>query len=152
MDYNTLGFLVLHYLPEFAQTLLSSHLYLCCPLLFLPSIFPSIRVFSNESVLHIRQSKYFSKKSLEEFNIIFYRQKKEPMNLKINHLKPLIQKSKKKKKMKKTKDKVLNVCRSNIHIRDPQDKREKLAETLLEEIMAKLPKSEKISEHTDSRS
>ena len=39
-----------------------------------------------------------SKKSLEEFNIRFDRQKKEPMNLKINHLKPLIQKSKKKKK------------------------------------------------------
>ena len=32
----------------------SNHLILCCPLLFLPSIFPSIRVFSNESVLHIR--------------------------------------------------------------------------------------------------
>ena len=32
----------------------SGHLILCCPLLLLPSIFPSIRVFSNESVLHIR--------------------------------------------------------------------------------------------------
>ena len=32
----------------------SNHLILCHPLLFLPSIFPSIRVFSNESVLHIR--------------------------------------------------------------------------------------------------
>ena len=32
----------------------SNHLILCCPLLFLPSIFPSIRVFSNESVLCIR--------------------------------------------------------------------------------------------------
>jgi len=32
----------------------SSHLILCHPLLFQPSIFPSIRVFSNESVLHIR--------------------------------------------------------------------------------------------------
>ena len=32
----------------------SSHLILCCPLLLLPSIFPSIRVFSNESVLHMR--------------------------------------------------------------------------------------------------
>ena len=38
----------------------SSHLILCCPLLFLPSIFPSIRVFSNESVLHIRWPKYWS--------------------------------------------------------------------------------------------
>ena len=32
----------------------SSHFILCCPLVFLPSIFPSIRVFSNESALHIR--------------------------------------------------------------------------------------------------
>ena len=38
----------------------SSHLILCCPLLFLPSIFPSIRVFSNESVLCIRWPKYWS--------------------------------------------------------------------------------------------
>ena len=38
----------------------SSHLILCCPLLLLPSIFPSIRVFSNESVLHIRWPKYWS--------------------------------------------------------------------------------------------
>ena len=37
---------------------LSNHLLLCCPLLLLPSIFPSIRVFSNESVLHIRWPKY----------------------------------------------------------------------------------------------
>ena len=38
----------------------SNHLILCRPLLFLPSIFPSIRVFSNESVLHIRWPKYWS--------------------------------------------------------------------------------------------
>ena len=38
----------------------SSHLILCCPLLLLPSIFPSIRVFSNESVLHIRWLNYCS--------------------------------------------------------------------------------------------
>ena len=38
----------------------SSHLILCFPLLLLPSIFPSIRVFSNESVLHIRWPKYWS--------------------------------------------------------------------------------------------
>ena len=37
-----------------------NHLILCRPLLFLPSIFPSIRVFSNESALHIRWSKYWS--------------------------------------------------------------------------------------------
>ena len=38
----------------------SNHLILCCPLLLLPSIFPSTRVFSNESVLHIRWPKYWS--------------------------------------------------------------------------------------------
>ena len=38
----------------------SNHLILCCPLLFPLSIFPSIRVFSNESVLHIRWPKYWS--------------------------------------------------------------------------------------------
>ena len=38
----------------------SNHLILGCPLLLLPSIFPSIRVFSNESVLHIRWPKYGS--------------------------------------------------------------------------------------------
>ena len=38
----------------------SNHLILCCPLLLSPSIFPSIRVFSNESVLHIRWPKYWS--------------------------------------------------------------------------------------------
>ena len=38
----------------------SNHLFLCCPFLLLPSIFPSIRVFSNESVLHIRWPKYWS--------------------------------------------------------------------------------------------
>ena len=38
----------------------SNHLILCCPLLFLPSIFPSIREFSSESVLHIRRPKYWS--------------------------------------------------------------------------------------------
>ena len=38
----------------------SNHLILCCPLLLLPSIFPSIRVFSNESVLFIRWPKYWS--------------------------------------------------------------------------------------------
>ena len=38
----------------------SNHLILCCPLLLLPSIFPSIRVFSKESVLGIRWPKYWS--------------------------------------------------------------------------------------------
>ena len=38
----------------------SNHLILCRPFLLLPSIFPSIRVFSNESILHIRWLKYWS--------------------------------------------------------------------------------------------
>ena len=38
----------------------SNHLILCCPLLLLPSIFPSIRVFLNESAFHIRWPKYWS--------------------------------------------------------------------------------------------
>ena len=38
----------------------SNHLILCRPLLLLPSIFPSIRVFSNESALHMRWPKYWS--------------------------------------------------------------------------------------------
>ena len=38
----------------------SSHLILCCPLLLQPSIFPTIKVFSNESVLHIKWLKYWS--------------------------------------------------------------------------------------------
>jgi len=38
----------------------SNHFILCCPLLLLPSIFPSIRVFSNESVLHNRWPKYWN--------------------------------------------------------------------------------------------
>ena len=38
----------------------SNHLILCCPLLLLLSIFPSIRVFSNESIIHMRWPKYWS--------------------------------------------------------------------------------------------
>ena len=57
---------VLHYhwrLLKFISiesVMLSNHLILCCPLLLLPSIFPSIRVFSKESALHIRRPKYWS--------------------------------------------------------------------------------------------
>ena len=60
------GLPVLHQLPELAQThvnevvMPSNHLILCCPLLFPPSIFPSLRVFSNKSVLCIRWPKYWS--------------------------------------------------------------------------------------------
>ena len=63
---STPVFPVHHQLPEFTQTqstelvMPSSHLILCRPLLFLPSILPSIRVFSNESVLHIRWPNYWS--------------------------------------------------------------------------------------------
>ena len=50
-------------LPKLTSTELvmpSNHLMLCCPLLLLPSIFPNIRVFSNESALHITWPKYWS--------------------------------------------------------------------------------------------
>ena len=66
MNCSTPGFPVLHYLLKFAQlmsiesVILSNHLILCCPLLPLPSIFPSIRVFSFESALYIRWPKYWS--------------------------------------------------------------------------------------------
>ena len=62
----TPGFPAPHQLPEPIQTqghqvvMPSNHLIPCRPLLLLPSIFPSIRVFSNESVLHIRCPKYQS--------------------------------------------------------------------------------------------
>ena len=42
------------------ESLMPSNLIFCCPLLLLPSIFPSTRVFSNESVLHIRWPKHWS--------------------------------------------------------------------------------------------
>ena len=63
---STPGFPIHHQLLELAQThvhwlvMPSNHLILCHPLLLLPSIFPSIRVFSNESVLCIRWPKYWS--------------------------------------------------------------------------------------------
>ena len=65
VDYSRPGFPVLHHLPELAQTHVKSvmpsiHLVLCSPLLLQPSIFPSIWVFSNESVLCIRWPKFWS--------------------------------------------------------------------------------------------
>ena len=59
MDCSTPGLPVHHQLPEFTQThvhwvMPSKHFILCCPLLLPPSLFLSIRVFSNESLLHIR--------------------------------------------------------------------------------------------------
>ena len=47
-------------LTSIESVMLSNHLIFCHPLLLLPSIFPSIRVFSNESVLHIMWPKYWS--------------------------------------------------------------------------------------------
>ena len=47
-------------LMSIKSVMLSNHLILCCPLLLPPSVFPSIRVFSNESVLCIRWPKYWS--------------------------------------------------------------------------------------------
>ena len=67
MDCSTPGLPVHHQLPEFTQThvhwvrdaIQPSHT-LCCPLLLLPSIFPSIRIFSNELAVSIRWPKYWS--------------------------------------------------------------------------------------------
>ena len=50
----------LHKLMSIKSLMPFNHLILCHPLLLLPSIFPSIRVFPNESVLHIRWPKYWS--------------------------------------------------------------------------------------------
>ena len=66
MDYSTPGFPVLHHLPKLLKIMSietvmpSTHLVLCHPLLLLPSVFLSIRVFSNESALCIRWPKYWS--------------------------------------------------------------------------------------------
>ena len=65
MNLSTPGLPVHHQLPEYTKLMSiellmpSNHLILCRPLL-LPSIFPSIRVFSNESTLHMRWPKYWS--------------------------------------------------------------------------------------------
>ena len=48
---------------------ISKHFILCCPLFLLPSIFPTIRVFSNESALHIRWPKGLSKSLLLHHNL-----------------------------------------------------------------------------------
>ena len=65
MDCSTPG-LPVHQVPEFTKltsielVMPSNHLILCCALFFAPSIFLSIRVFSDESVLHIKWPKYWS--------------------------------------------------------------------------------------------
>ena len=79
-----LGYPVHHQLPRLTQTMSielampSNYLILYCPLLLPPSIFPSIRVFSNEFVLGIRWSKYWSFRfsispSSEYSGLIFFR-------------------------------------------------------------------------------
>ena len=65
MNCRTPGLPVHHQLlkstqPMSIESMPSNHLILCRPLLFLPSILPSTRVFSNESTLHIRWPKYWS--------------------------------------------------------------------------------------------
>ena len=66
MDCSTPGFPILHHLPELLKLMSielvmpSNHLILCCTLLLLPSIFPSIRIFCSESALCIRWPKYWS--------------------------------------------------------------------------------------------
>ena len=68
MDCSIPGLPVHYQLPDFTEThvmfiesmMPSNPFILCRPLLLLPSIFPSIRVFSNESVLHVRWPKYWS--------------------------------------------------------------------------------------------
>ena len=62
LDHSTPGFPVHHQLPEFSQTHVHqvSDAILCRPLLLLPPIPPSIRVFSNESALCMRWPKYWS--------------------------------------------------------------------------------------------
>ena len=67
MDCSTPGSPVLDYLSwgllklmSIQSVMPSNHLILCRPLLLLPSMFPSIRVFSSESALHIRWPKYWS--------------------------------------------------------------------------------------------
>ena len=61
MNHSTPGLTVHHQcLRSIESVMPSNHLILFCPLLLPPSIFPSIRVFSNESTLHMRRPKYWS--------------------------------------------------------------------------------------------
>ena len=78
MDHSTPGFPVLHHLLELLKLMSnesvmpSNHLILCCPLLLPASIFPSIRVFSNESALCIRWPKYWSFSPSNEYSRLIY--------------------------------------------------------------------------------
>ena len=88
MDYNMPGFLVHHQLPEFTQTLSiesvmpSNHLSLCLLLLLPPSILPSIRVFSSESVSRIKWPKYWN----FSFNISPSNEYSRPISFRIDWL------------------------------------------------------------------
>ena len=84
VDHSTLGLPVHLQLPEFTQSQVHrvgnaiQHIILCHLLLLLPSIFPSIRVFSNESALYIRWPKYWGfslsiSPSNEHSGLIFFR-------------------------------------------------------------------------------
>ena len=79
MDFSTPGIPVSHHLLGFAQVhviesvMPFSSLILCCPLLLLPSIFPTISVFSNKSALRIRWPKYWSLASSEYLELISFK-------------------------------------------------------------------------------
>ena len=79
------AFPVLHYLPEFAQTMSmesvmpSNHLIFCCPLLFSPSIFSSIRVFYYQLALHRGEEDKGPR-----CETLFVSQKKEQEQIEIN--------------------------------------------------------------------
>ena len=91
MDCSMPCFPVHHLLLELAQTHVhqvgdvSNHFILCCPLLLLPSIFPSIRVISNESVPHVRWPKYWS----FSFSISLSNEYSRLISFRINWLDPL---------------------------------------------------------------
>ena len=81
--------------PKFMPTesvMPSNHHLLCCPLLLLPSTFPSIRVFSNESAVHIKWPKYWNF-SISPFKVLMHgrsskNKKKERESLTQEHLEP----------------------------------------------------------------
>ena len=84
MNCSTSGLPILHQLPSLPKLMSielvmpSNTLILCCPLLLLPSVFPSIRFFSNESSLHMRWPKYWSftfniSPSHEHSELIYFR-------------------------------------------------------------------------------
>ena len=85
MNCSTADLPVHDQLLEFTQThvhWVGDHLILCCPLILLPSIFPNIRVFSNESALHIRWPKYWT----FSFNISPSNEHPGPISLRMDWL------------------------------------------------------------------